>query len=119
MTVDKSAVSWEPSERLVMIVGNYGSGKTEVYLRAARRVLADSGGVIVLVAEIGLLPQATARYRRMFGEQVAIIHSRLTGPERFDIWERVEKGEYRIAKRVAGAAAASTGGVLRRDGAGV
>jgi len=79
-----------------LLYGVTGSGKTEVYLRAARHVLADGGGVIVLVPEIGLLPQATARYRRMFGEQVAIIHSRLTGPERFDIWERVEKGEFRI-----------------------
>jgi primosomal protein N' (replication factor Y) len=79
-----------------LLYGVTGSGKTEVYLRAARHVLGDGGGVIVLVPEIGLLPQATARYRRMFGEQVAIIHSRLTGPERFDIWEKVEKGEFRI-----------------------
>jgi len=73
-----------------------GSGKTEVYLRAARHALANGGGCIVLVPEIGLLPQATSRYRRMFGDQVAIIHSRLTGSERFEIWDRVEKGELRI-----------------------
>jgi primosomal protein N' (replication factor Y) len=80
----------------VLLYGVTGSGKTEVYLRTARRVLEDGGGCIVLVPEIGLLPQATARYRRIFGEEVAIIHSRLTGPERFDIWERVERGECRI-----------------------
>ncbi|HEX6790045.1 MAG TPA: primosomal protein N' [Candidatus Krumholzibacteria bacterium] len=80
----------------MLIHGVTGSGKTEVYLRAARRVLDDGGGVIVLVPEIGLLPQATARYRRAFGDEVAIIHSRLTGPDRFDIWERIEKGEHRV-----------------------
>jgi len=80
----------------VLLYGVTASGKTEVYLRAAREVLSSGGGCIVLVPEIGLLPQATARYRRVFGEDVAIIHSRLTGPERFDIWERVEKGECRI-----------------------
>ena len=80
----------------ILIHGVTGSGKTEVYLRAARRVLDDGGGVIVLVPEIGLLPQATARYRRAFGDEVAIIHSRLTGPDRFDIWERIEKGEHRV-----------------------
>jgi primosomal protein N' (replication factor Y) len=80
----------------ILIHGVTGSGKTEVYLRAARRVLDDGGGVIVLVPEIGLLPQATARYRRAFGDQVAIIHSRLTGPDRFDIWERIERGEHRV-----------------------
>lgn len=79
-----------------LLYGVTGSGKTEVYLRAARYVLERGGGCIVLVPEIGLLPQATARYRRVFGDDVAIIHSRLTGPERFDIWERVEKGECRI-----------------------
>jgi len=80
----------------VLIHGVTGSGKTEVYLRAARRVLDDGGGCIVLVPEIGLLPQATARYRRAFGDEVAIIHSRLTGPDRFDIWERVQRGEHRV-----------------------
>jgi primosomal protein N' (replication factor Y) len=73
-----------------------GSGKTEVYLRAAREALDRGRACIVLVPEIGLLPQATARYRRAFGDLVAIIHSRLTGPERFDIWERIERGEHRV-----------------------
>ncbi len=82
--------------RPTLLYGVTGSGKTEVYLRAARYVLEKGGGCIVLVPEIGLLPQAATRYRRMFGDQVAIIHSRLTGPERFAIWDKVEKGEYRI-----------------------
>ena len=82
--------------RPMLIHGVTGSGKTEVYLRAARHVLDNGGGCIVLVPEIGLLPQATTRYRRAFGNLVAIIHSRLTGPERFEIWERVVSGEHRV-----------------------
>lgn len=82
--------------RPMLIYGVTGSGKTEVYLRAARQVLEAGGGCIVLVPEIGLLPQATARYRRAFGDLVAIIHSRLTGPERFEIWERIQRGEHRV-----------------------
>ena len=82
--------------RPLLVYGVTGSGKTEVYLRAARRALDAGGGCIVLVPEIGLLPQATARYRRAFGDLVAIIHSRLTGPERFEIWERIERGEHRV-----------------------
>lgn len=82
--------------RPVLVHGVTGSGKTEIYLRAARHVLDQGGGCIVLVPEIGLLPQATARYRRAFGELVAIIHSRLTGPERFEIWERIVRGESRV-----------------------
>jgi primosomal protein N' (replication factor Y) len=79
-----------------LLYGVTGSGKTEVYLRAARYVLSNDGGCVVLVPEIGLLPQAAVRYRRMFGDEVAIIHSRLTGPERYAIWEKVERGIYRI-----------------------
>ncbi len=89
---DIDAREFRPS----LIYGVTGSGKTEVYLRAAREVIGRGGGCIVLVPEIGLLPQATTRYRRAFGDLVAIIHSRLTGPERFDIWERIERGEHRV-----------------------
>lgn len=79
-----------------LLHGVTGSGKTEVYLRAAAWVLSRGGGCIVLVPEISLLPQAVARYRRVFGERMAVIHSRLTGTERFEIWDRTEKGEYRL-----------------------
>jgi primosomal protein N' (replication factor Y) len=80
----------------LLLYGVTSSGKTEVYLRSAKHALSQGGGCIVLVPEIGLLPQAATRYRRMFGSDVAIIHSRLTGPERFAIWEKVEGGEIRI-----------------------
>jgi primosomal protein N' (replication factor Y) len=82
--------------RPILMHGVTGSGKTEVYLRAAGEVVESGGGCIVLVPEIGLLPQATTRYRRAFGDRVAIIHSRLTGPERFEIWERIERGDHRV-----------------------
>ena len=80
----------------MLLDGVTGSGKTELYIRAARRVLNDGGGCIVLVPEIGLLPQAIARYRRVFGDRIAILHSRLTGAERFRMWCRIESGECNI-----------------------
>jgi primosomal protein N' (replication factor Y) (superfamily II helicase) len=79
-----------------LLHGVTGSGKTEVYLRSAAWVLSRGGGCIVLVPEISLLPQAVARYRRVFGERMAVIHSRLTGTERFEIWDRTERGECRL-----------------------
>ena len=79
-----------------LLHGVTGSGKTEVYLRAAAWVLSRGGACIVLVPEISLLPQAVARYRRVFGERMAVMHSRLTGTERFDIWDRAERGECRL-----------------------
>jgi primosomal protein N' (replication factor Y) len=80
----------------MLLHGVTGSGKTELYLRAAHNALSQGGGCIVLVPEIGLLPQATARYRRVFGENIAILHSRLTAGERFEIWKRIETGECRL-----------------------
>jgi primosomal protein N' (replication factor Y) len=82
--------------RPLLLQGVTGSGKTELYLRAAQYVLSQGGGCVVLVPEIGLLPQATARYRRAFGAELAIVHSRLTGAERFAIWQKIERGDSRI-----------------------
>lgn len=80
----------------VLLHGVTGSGKTEVYIRAASQAVSMGGGCIVLVPEIGLLPQATVRYRRVFGDGIAILHSRLTGAERFAIWKSIESGQRRI-----------------------
>ncbi len=79
-----------------LLHGVAGSGKTEVYLRAAELVLSRGGGCIILVPEISLLPQAITRYKRAFGDRMAVIHSRLSGAERFEIWEKVEKGDCRV-----------------------
>jgi primosomal protein N' (replication factor Y) len=79
-----------------LLYGVTGSGKTEVYLRAARHVIVNGGGCIVLVPEISLLPQAIARYRKHFQNEMAVVHSRMTGPERYDAWKRMVEGECRL-----------------------
>jgi primosomal protein N' (replication factor Y) len=76
-----------------LVYGVTGSGKTEVYLRCIEEVLADGGGAIVLIPEISLVPQTTARFRRRFGDRVAVIHSRLTGPQRASIWRDAAAGK--------------------------
>ncbi|HZO07862.1 MAG TPA: primosomal protein N', partial [Myxococcota bacterium] len=80
----------------LLLHGVTGSGKTEVYLRAAEAALARGRSVIVLVPEIGLTPQTAARFERRFGELVAIMHSKLSAGERFDEWTRMLTGEARI-----------------------
>jgi len=76
-----------------LIYGVTGSGKTEIYLRSIEEVLAAGGGAIVLIPEISLVPQTTARFRRRFGERVAVIHSRITGPQRASIWRDAAAGK--------------------------
>ncbi|HVV59792.1 MAG TPA: primosomal protein N' [Gaiellaceae bacterium] len=80
----------------LLLYGATGSGKTEVYLRAAEAALERGLGVIVLVPEIALAPQAVGRVRERFGDRVAILHSALTEAERRDERERIASGEARI-----------------------
>jgi primosomal protein N' (replication factor Y) len=80
----------------LLLHGVTGSGKTEVYLAAAEATLDRGRGAIVLVPEIALTPQITARFRSRFSERVAILHSRLGAGERRDEWDRLRRGEARI-----------------------
>jgi primosomal protein N' (replication factor Y) len=80
----------------LLLHGVTGSGKTEVYLRAAEAALAQGRGVIVLVPEIGLTPQTVSRFVERFGDTVAVAHSKLSAGERYDEWMRLRRGEARI-----------------------
>ena len=77
----------------LLLHGVTGSGKTEVYLAAAEAALARGRGAIVLVPEIGLTPQAVARFRARLGDRVAVLHSALGAGERYDEWRRLRRGE--------------------------
>ena len=80
-----------------LLHGVTGSGKTEVYLRAAAATLERGLGVIVLVPEIALTPQTVGRFQARFGDTVALLHSALGEGERYDEWRRLRSGEARIA----------------------
>ncbi len=80
-----------------LLFGVTGSGKTEVFLRAARTVVDRGGQVLVLVPEIGLTPQLVGRFRARFGERVAVLHSALTGAERLAQWRRIRAGDVDVA----------------------
>ncbi len=76
-----------------LLFGVTGSGKTEVYLRAAAESLAAGRPVLYLVPEIALTAQVVAQLRARFGDRVAILHSSLTPSERLDQWLRIRRGE--------------------------
>jgi primosomal protein N' (replication factor Y) len=82
--------------RQMLLHGVTGSGKTEIYLRAAAAALAQRRGAIVMVPEIALTPQIVARFRERFGETVAVLHSRLTAGQRYEEWRRLRAGEARV-----------------------
>ena len=79
-----------------LLHGVTGSGKTEVYLELARRTIAAGRGVIVLVPEISLTPQAIRRYGEQFPAETAVLHSGLSTGELYDQWHRIQRGEARV-----------------------
>ena len=78
---------------VALLHGVTGSGKTEVYLRLAREVIAAGRRVLVLVPEIALTPAVTQTFRKAFSERVAIQHSGLSPGARHDQWHRIRRGE--------------------------
>jgi primosomal protein N' (replication factor Y) len=79
-----------------LLHGVTGSGKTEIYLRAAQEALEQGRGAIVLVPEIALTPQIVGRFAERFGDTIAVLHSRLTGAQRYAEWRRLREGSARI-----------------------
>jgi len=79
-----------------LLHGVTGSGKTEIYLRAAATALEQGRGAIVLVPEIALTPQIVGRFVERFGDTVAVLHSQLRPAERYEEWRRLRAGEARV-----------------------
>lgn len=83
--------------RRFLLYGVTGSGKTEVYMRAAAKCLEENRGVIMLVPEISLTTQIIHRFIGRFGaESIAVLHSRLSMGERHDEWMRIKNGQVKI-----------------------
>ncbi|MBL8097634.1 MAG: primosomal protein N' [Anaerolineales bacterium] len=79
-----------------LLYGVTGSGKTEIYLRAAQEVIKHGKQVIVLVPEIALTPQLVKRFLSRFPGQVGLVHSKLSEGERYDTWRRARDGKLNV-----------------------
>lgn len=90
-----TALADERGFRTVLLFGVSGSGKTEVYVRSIRGVLAHGRQAILLVPEIALTTQMVDRLTSRF-ENVAVIHSGLTGVQRSLTWSAIACGEKRV-----------------------
>ena len=78
------------------IYGPTGSGKTEVFLSLAERMLQNGKGVIYLVPEIGLTGQVVQAVTQRFGKTAAVLHSGLTPSQRLKEWNRIMHKEARV-----------------------
>lgn len=79
-----------------LLHGVTGSGKTEVYIEALKAARVQGRTGIVLVPEIGLTPQTVRRFRAHFGDEIAVLHSRMSLGERYDAWRDLKAGRYPI-----------------------
>ncbi len=79
-----------------LLYGITGSGKTEVYIDVVKEVIKKGKSAIILVPEISLTPQITARFKGVFEENIAILHSSLSNGERHDEWRRINRGDVKV-----------------------
>jgi primosomal protein N' (replication factor Y) len=87
----------ERKTRGFLLYGVTGSGKTEIYLRAAEETLALGRGVLWLAPEIALTLGLEGRLKNHFpGENISVLHSALTPGQRHDHWLKLVRGESRL-----------------------
>ena len=79
-----------------LLAGVTGSGKTEVYLQAARALLRRGRQILILVPEIGLTPQLIRRFEARLGLSAAVYHSDLSEGERLACWQAAASGQARV-----------------------
>lgn len=86
----------QQNPRTFLLQGITGSGKTEVYLRAAANAVEQGKQVLMLVPEIALTAQLVKRFQAWFGNNIAVAHSKLSQNERGDVWYRMRTGDAQV-----------------------
>ncbi|MBM7868923.1 primosomal protein N' (replication factor Y) [Clostridium pascui] len=83
--------------KLFLIHGVTGSGKTEIYMNLVEEMINKEKESIILVPEISLTPQMVERFKGRFGKDITVFHSKLSEGERYDEWLRVKDGKVKVA----------------------
>jgi primosomal protein N' (replication factor Y) len=83
-------------EEVYLLHGVTGSGKTEIYLNIIEEVLNKGREAIMLVPEISLTPMMVTRFKGRFGDDVALLHSRLSIGEKYDEWRKIRRKEVKV-----------------------
>lgn len=83
-------------KKFFLIHGITGSGKTEVYMNIIEKYISLGKDAIMLVPEISLTPQTIDRFQKRFGQDIAVLHSKLSISERYDQWNLIRAGRVKI-----------------------
>lgn len=83
--------------KVVLLHGITSSGKTEIYIRLIQEAIEKGEQVLYLVPEIALTVQLTNRLKRVFGDKLAIYHSKFSDAERVEIYnDLLNKNRYQV-----------------------
>ena len=86
-----------------LLFGITGSGKTQVYIEAARQALADGRSVLILLPEISLTPQAIRRFSESLDCSIGVWHSKISAGQRTDLFIKAKTGKVRVVLGVRSA----------------
>ena len=92
----KKALDFVEKNRISLLFGDTGSGKTEIYIKLFEKMIREGKSCVFLLPEISLTPQMQKRLEEKFGEKVIIWHSKLTKKRKEEFLERIYKGEVYI-----------------------
>lgn len=82
--------------KINLLHGVTGSGKTEIFIHLISKIINDDGQVIYLLPEIFLASQILIRLQAVFGSDIAIMHSKISRSQAYDIYQRFTRGELKI-----------------------
>jgi primosomal protein N' (replication factor Y) len=99
----ETALKFLQKQKVSLLFGDTGSGKTEIYMKYFQMMIAESQRSIFLMPEISLTPQMSRRLKEHFGEAFVMWHSKLTPLQKKKALQKIYSGE---AKIIAGARSA-------------
>ena len=84
------------NNKIFLIYGVTGSGKTLIYNKLIEKIIQDGGGVLFLVPEIFMSSQTIFRFKSRYQEHIATIHCQMSAGERYETWENIKRGKKRF-----------------------
>lgn len=86
----------EQSTNNFLIYGVTGSGKTEIYFQIIKQMIQDGKQVVLLLPEIALTPQMMDFFKEKLGEEIALIHSKISNSKKLTLYKKIMRGEINI-----------------------
>jgi primosomal protein N' (replication factor Y) (superfamily II helicase) len=97
-TIRSILASSEKNEfKSFLLHGITGSGKTVVYIEILKEIIKKDRGAVILIPEIALTPQTVSRFKKVFGDKIAVFHSKMSAGQRYDAWMACYNGQVKIA----------------------